>query len=42
MIFLFLNWSAVAFADFSGKVVALKDGDTLEAMKEGVAVRVHL
>jgi endonuclease YncB( thermonuclease family) len=42
MIFLFLAWSAAAFADFSGKVVAVKDGDTLEVMKEGVAVRVRL
>jgi endonuclease YncB( thermonuclease family) len=41
-IFLFLAWSAAAFADFSGKVVAVKDGDTLEVMKEGVAVRVRL
>lgn len=42
MIFLFLAWSAAAFADFSGKVVAVKDGDTLEVMKEGAAVRVRL
>ena len=42
MIFLFLTWSAAAFADFSGKVVAVKDGDTLEIMKKGVAVRVRL
>ena len=42
IIFLFLAWSAAAFADFSGKVVAVKDGDTLEVMKEGVAVRVRL
>jgi micrococcal nuclease len=41
-IFLFLAWSAAAFADFSGKVVAVKDGDTLEVMKERVAVRVRL
>jgi len=24
-----LAWTAAAFADFSGKVVAVKDGDTL-------------
>ena len=42
MIFLFLAWSATAFADFSGKVVAVTDGDTLKVMKEGVAVRVRL
>ncbi len=42
LVFLFLAWSAVAFADFSGKVVAVKDGDTLEVMKERVAVRVRL
>jgi len=42
MIFLFLAWSAVAFTDFSGKVVAVKDGDTLEVMKEDVAVQVRL
>lgn len=42
LIFLFLAWSAAAFADFSGKVVAVKDGDTLEVMKEGVAVQIRL
>lgn len=31
MIFLFLAWIGATFADFSGKVVAVKDGDTLEA-----------
>ena len=38
----FLAWTAAAFADFSGKVVAVKDGDTLEVMKEDVAVQVRL
>jgi endonuclease YncB( thermonuclease family) len=42
MIFFFLSWSVFAFADFSGKVVAVKDGDTIEVVKEGVAVRVRL
>lgn len=42
MTFLFLAWSVAAFADFSGKVVAVQDGDTLEVMKEGVAVRIRL
>jgi micrococcal nuclease len=42
IIFLSLAWAAAAFADFSGKVVAIKDGDTLEVMKEGVAVRIRL
>ena len=41
-IIIFLVWSAAAFADFSGKVVALKDGDTLEVMRDGGAVRVRL
>jgi hypothetical protein len=40
--FVCLTWSAVAFADFSGKVVGVQDGDTLEVMKERVAVRVRL
>jgi len=35
-------WTNITFADFAGKVVAVKDGDTLEVMKEGVAVRVRL
>jgi micrococcal nuclease len=35
-------WTTAAFADFAGKVVAVKDGDTLEVMREGVAVRVRL
>jgi hypothetical protein len=37
-----LVWSAAAFADFSGKVVAIKDGDTLEILTNWVAVRVGL
>jgi len=42
MIFLFLAWTAASFADFSGKVVAVKDGDTLEVLTNRVAVRVRL
>ena len=42
MFFVCLVWTPAAFADFSGKVVAVKDGDTLEVMKEGFAVRVRL
>ena len=37
-----LAWSAGAFADFTGKVVRVLDGDTLEALKDGAAVRVRL
>ena len=42
IIFLFLICSTAVFAAFSGKVVAVKDGDTLEVMKEGIADRVRL
>ena len=42
IIFALLAWTSATFADFSGKVVAVQDGDTLEVMKEGVAVRVRL
>ena len=42
LVFAVLAWSVAAFADFSGKVVAVKDGDKLEVMKGGVAVRVRL
>jgi endonuclease YncB( thermonuclease family) len=42
VIFEALSWTSAAFADFAGKVVAVKDGDTLQVMKEGVAVRVRL
>ena len=34
-----LAWSAGAFADFTGKVVRVLDGDTLEALKDGAAVQ---
>lgn len=39
---LFFALPANAFADFTGKVVAVKDGDTVEVMREGVAVCVRL
>ena len=42
LIFAVLCWTTVAFADFVGKVVAVKDGDTLEVLTDGVAVRVRL
>lgn len=42
LIFLFLAWSAAAFADFSGKVVAVTDGDTIKVMHEGKAEKIRL
>ena len=42
LVFACLVWTTTAFADFAGKVVAVKDGDTLEVMKEGGAVRGRL
>lgn len=39
--FAVLSWTA--WADFSGKVVAVKDGDTIEVLRDGTnAVRVRL
>lgn len=32
----------LAWADFTGKVVSVKDGDTVEVMRNGEAVRVRL
>ena len=32
----------LAWADFSGKVVAVKDGDTVEVLRNGVGVRVRM
>ncbi len=32
----------LAWADFTGKVVSVKDGDTVEVMRNGKAVRVRL
>ena len=42
VVFACLAWTAAAFADFSGKVVAVQDGDTLEVLTNRVAVRVRL
>lgn len=42
IIFAGLVWSAVAFADFSGKVVAVTDGDTVKVMNEGKAEKIRL
>lgn len=43
LVFAGLVWAAAAFADFSGKVVAVKDGDTLEIMRDKTnAVTVRL
>jgi micrococcal nuclease len=42
VIFAVLFWTSTALADFAGKVVAVKDGDTLEVMMEGIAIRVRL
>ena len=41
LVFIGLSWSA--WADFAGKVVAVKDGDTIEVLRDGTnAVRVRL
>ncbi len=36
MAFLFLTWSSAAFADFSGKMVAVKDGQTIAFLGDSI------
>lgn len=40
--FALLFWTTTSFADLAGKVVAVKDGDTIEVLNGKVPIRVRL
>ncbi len=43
VVFAVLSWATAAFADFAGKVVAVKEGDALEVLtQDKTPIRVRL